>query len=60
MTGGLHNYASIADARDDASAEIERLLDLGYCTKMSKIDALLRFPRGIVSKLAILVKLKPD
>eukprot|EP00971_Amphidinium_carterae_P050746 999166-Amphidinium_carterae.1 len=59
-TGGFHNYSSITDARDDAMAEISRLTQLGFCTKLSKVEAMDRFPRGVVSKLALLIKQKAD
>ena len=56
----ITNYASIADNLDDAKEEISRLLDLGYVMKVSRQQVDEHFSQGTVSKLAIIVKMRPD
>ena len=58
--GSLTNYTSIADNMEDAKEEIQRLLDLGYVMKVSKEQVDQHFSQGTISKLAIIVKTRPD
>lgn len=56
----LTNYTSIADNMKDSKEEIQRLLDLGYVMKVSKEQVDQHFSQGTISKLAIIVKTRPD
>lgn len=50
----------IADNLDDTKEEIRRLLDFGYVMKVSRDQVDEHFSQGTVSKLVIIVKLRPD
>ena len=54
------NYKSFLDQPDEASAEVKRLVEAGFAMVVTKEEAQERFGRGTVSRLALIVKDKPD
>eukprot|EP00435_Cladocopium_sp_Y103_P075273 s22_g55.t1 len=58
--GGLSNYASIQDNLEDSKVEVQRLEQLGFLTKLDKRTVEEEFSQGTISKLAIIVKERPD
>ena len=54
------NYKSYEEFPEDATIEVERLLEAGFAKKISKRYARERFGDGTVSRLALLVKRKDD
>lgn len=58
--GAITNYISITDNLEDSKEEIRRLLELGYVMKVSKEQVDEHFSQGTISKLAIIVKTRPD
>ena len=57
---GIENYKSFTDNPDDAQAEVDRYLKEGYAILIDKAEAERKFTLGTVSKLALIVKTKPD
>ena len=58
--GAITNYTSITDNLEDSNEEIRRLLELGYVMRVSKEQVDEHFSQGTISKLAIIVKTRPD
>eukprot|EP00435_Cladocopium_sp_Y103_P001861 s2500_g1.t1 len=58
--GSITNYASVRDNPDDTKVEVDRLEDLGFLVKITENTVRQEFPRGTISKLAIIVKERPD
>ena len=57
---GVENYKSFTDNPDDAQVEVDRYLKEGYAVLIDKAEAEKKFTLGTVSKLALIVKTKPD
>lgn len=58
--GAITNYTGITDNLEDSKEEIRRLLELGYVMKVTKEQVDEHFAQGTISKLAIIVKPRPD
>ena len=58
--GGITNYSSVEENKVDAEIEIDRLVDKGIVTRISAGDVIDEFPKGTISKLALIVKDRPD
>ena len=56
----VENYRSFYDQPEDAEVEVERLVKAGFALVVSKEEARRRFGSGTVSRLALIVKDKPD
>ena len=56
----VENYRSFYDQPEDAELEVERLVAAGFALIVSKEEACRRFGVGTVSRLALIVKDKPD
>ena len=56
----VENYRSFYDQPEDAEVEVERLVKAGFVVVVSKEEACRRFGSGTVSRLALIVKDKPD
>ena len=54
------NYRSFLDQPEDAELEVKRLVEAGFAIVVKKEDARKRFGKGTVSRLALIVKEKPD
>ena len=54
------NYRSFLDQPEDAELEVKRLVEAGFAIVVEKEDARKRFGKGTVSRLALIVKEKPD
>eukprot|EP00435_Cladocopium_sp_Y103_P012061 s4633_g3.t1 len=54
------NYVSVRDQPEDAQIEIDRYREKGFVVDIKYEDAVQRFGVGTVSKLALIVKTKPD
>lgn len=57
---GVSNYASIREHMEDAKDEVERLVKKGFLDKVTREEVEKDYHRGTVSKLAIIVKERPD
>ena len=57
---GFKNYLSVESNKEDAEAELARYENLGYLRRLPKEEALRDFGGGTISKLGLVVKLKPD
>ena len=57
---GLRNYLSMEEQAEDAEIEIDRYLQLGFVKKVPWAELEARHGRGTVSRLALIVKEKPD
>eukprot|EP00435_Cladocopium_sp_Y103_P024496 s339_g6.t1 len=58
--GGLSNYASIQDNLEDTKVEVQRLEELGFLLKVDRRTVEKEFSQGTISRLAIIVKERPD
>ena len=58
--GSIANYASVREAPEDALIEVNRLKDKGIVTKVSRQEVEEHFGGGTISKLALIVKQRPD
>ena len=56
----LDNYKSFVEAPDQAKIEIDRLVDLGFCMRLSSQEVQDHFETGTISRLALIVKCKED
>ena len=56
----IQNYFSVTDQLEDAKIEIDRDREKGFVRDISWEDASHRFGCGTVSKLALIIKTKPD
>ena len=57
---GMLNYKSVTDQPEEARIEIERNIEKGFVIRMSWEEATRRFGAGTCSKLALILKEKPD
>ena len=57
---GFKNYVSVEDNKSDAEEELSRYERLGFMMRLPKREALEAYPGGTVSRLALVVKVKPD
>lgn len=58
--GQVLNYASVRENEEDAKAEVERLIGLGYAERITEAQVKEHFSQGTVSKLGVVVKVKDD
>eukprot|EP00435_Cladocopium_sp_Y103_P032890 s2894_g8.t1 len=56
----IQNYVSVTDQPEEAQIEIDRYKERGFVREISWEDAAQRFQCGTVSKLALILKTKPD
>ena len=54
----VENYKSVTEATEDANIEIQRYVDAGFCLRLSDEEVKALFPRGTISRLALIVKCK--
>ena len=57
---GMLNYKSVTEQPEEARIEIERNIEKGFVIRMSWEEATRRFGAGTCSKLALILKEKPD
>eukprot|EP00435_Cladocopium_sp_Y103_P072540 s106_g40.t1 len=57
---GMRNYESVETQKDEALIEVERYVNKGFCKVLPWEDLHKRFPEGTASKLALIIKQKPD
>ena len=57
---GFKNYLSVEDNKEDAEVELCRYEKQGYMARIPKEEALRVFENGTVSRLALVVKMRPD
>ena len=57
---GIQNYVSVIDQPEEAEIEIDRYKEKGFVRDISWEDVSQRFGCGTVSKLALIIKSKPD
>ena len=58
--GALVNYSSVLENKEDTKVEVERLERLGFLKKIDGRTVREEFSRGTISKLAIIIKERPD
>ena len=56
----LRNYESVETQKEEASIEVDRYLKKGFCRVLSWEELHERFPEGTASRLALVMKQKPD
>ena len=56
----IQNYVSVTEQPEEAKIEIDRYREKGFVRDISWKDASQRFGCGAVSKLALIIKSKPD
>ena len=56
----LKNYESVESQRKEAILEVDRYEEKGFCRVMALEDVHRRFPEGTASRLALIIKQKPD
>ena len=56
----LRNYESVETQKEEASIEVDRYLKKGFCRVLSWEELHERFPEGTASRLALIMKQKPD
>ena len=57
---GLKNYDSVESQKEEAILEVDRYVDKGFCRILTLEEVRRRFPEGTASRLALLLKQKPD
>lgn len=57
---GLRNYSSMEEQLEDAEIEVDRYMKCGYVKQLPWDWVVERFGKGTVSRLALIVKEKPD
>ena len=57
---GFKNYLSVETNKEDAEIELKRYENLGFLQRWPKERALQEFQGGTISRLGLVVKLKPD
>ena len=57
---GMKNYEPVESQKDEAALEIDRYTAKGFCRVMSLEMLHKRFQRGTASRLALILKQKPD
>ena len=58
--GSLVNYASVMENKEDTKVEVERLERLGFLKKIDEKTVKEEFSQGTISRLAIIIKERPD
>ena len=58
--GAITNYTSVGENRADAKIEVDRLLKKGIVMKVTRRELEQNFSQGTISKLALLIKERPD
>ena len=58
--GDIANYSSVLENMEDARIETQRLVDKKIATRLSKEEVETHFSQGTISRLALIVKVKPD
>ena len=58
--GNIANYTSVRENMEDAKIEIDRLVEKGIVMRLKADDIRKDFPSGTISKLALIVKERPD
>ena len=58
--GSLVNYASVRGNVEDTKVEVERLEKLGFLKRLDEKTVMEEFSQGTISRLAIIVKERPD
>ena len=58
--GSLVNYASVRENVEDTKVEVERLEKLGFLKRLDEKTVMEEFSQGTISRLAIIVKERPD
>eukprot|EP00435_Cladocopium_sp_Y103_P022173 s2755_g5.t1 len=56
----MKNYESVESQKDEAEVEIDRYIECGFCKILPLEEIHKRFPKGTASKLALIIKQKPD
>ena len=59
-TGTLANYSSARENPEDAKIEVDRIRKKGFVVKVSRREVEEHFSQGAISKLALIVKERPD
>ena len=57
---GMRNYESVESQMEEAELEIDRYVGKGFCKVLPLDEVRQRFPQGTASKLALILKQKPD
>ena len=60
MQAHVTNYKSFVDAPDDAEIEVQRYVEKGFAILMEWDEVQAYFDKGTVSRLALVLKTKPD
>eukprot|EP00435_Cladocopium_sp_Y103_P009859 s2919_g2.t1 len=58
--GTLTNYSSVQENLEDTKVEVSRLEELGFLVKVDRREVERSFSQGTISRLAIIVKERPD
>lgn len=58
--GDITNYKSVAEDVSNATIELERYKKEGYLVELSKEEVLRNMSHGTISRLALIVKEKPE
>eukprot|EP00435_Cladocopium_sp_Y103_P052216 s2086_g16.t1 len=58
--GTLSNYTSVQENLEDAKEEVKRLEKLGFLVRISEDQVRSDFSQGTISRLALIVKERPD
>eukprot|EP00435_Cladocopium_sp_Y103_P057196 s804_g19.t1 len=56
----LTNYVSVESQKDEAMVEVDRYIQKGFCKALPLDELHARFPKGTASRLALILKQKPD
>ena len=56
----LKNYESVESQKEEAILEVDRYIEKGFCKIMTLEEVRERFPEGTASRLALIIKQKPD
>lgn len=57
---GLKDYDSVESRKEEAILEVDRYVDEGFCRIFTLEEVRRRFPEGTASRLALILKQKPD
>ena len=58
--GTLSNYSSVRENQEDARIEVDRIAKKGFVVKVTRREVEEHFSQGTISKLALIVKDRPD
>ena len=56
----FHHYQSVLDNADDADKEFQRFVNRGFAVRLKQGRVLLRFPKGHLNKVGLIVKIRRD